>query len=154
MALNFSSNQVLFGCNPTEGIVALELEDDQHIRLYRRVQGQLLSELQEFRPVIWLQGSELLRNFNGEVEVAELSGELVYRTLAVFKSWKDCLSAKKYLSKVSAGRASGASSGYLFLNDPIHQHLLVTGQTCFLGMTPSDVNRLQIDIETYCSPGI
>ena len=153
MALNFSSNQVLFGCNPTEGIVALELEDDRHIRLYRRVQGQLLSELQEFRPVIWLQGSELLRNFKGEVEVAELGGELVYRALAVFRSWKDCLSAKKYLSKVTEGRASGTSSGYLFLNDPIHQHLLVTGQTCFRGMTPGDVKRLQIDIETYCSSG-
>ena len=153
MALNFSSNQVLFGCNPTEGIVALELEDDRHVRLYRRVQGQLLSELQEFRPVIWLQGSELLGNFKGEVEVAELGGELVYRALAVFKSWKDCLSAKKYLSKVTGSRPSGTSSGFLFLNDPIHQHLLVTGQTCFLGMTPSDVNRMQIDIETYCSPG-
>ena len=48
---------------------------------------------------------------------------------------------------------SDKSAGYLFLNDPIQQHLLVTGQTCFRGMTPSDVNRLQIDIETYCSPG-
>ena len=153
MEFNFSNNQVLFGCNPTEGIVALELEDDRHVRLYRRVQGQLLSELQEFHPIIWLQGSELLRNFKGEVEVAELGGELVYRALAAFKSWKDCLSAKKYLSKMTEGRASGTSAGYLFLNDPIHQHLLVTGQTCFLGMTPSDVNRLQIDIETYCSPG-
>jgi hypothetical protein len=46
VALNFSGNQVLFGCNPTEGIVALELDDDRHIRLYRRVQGKLLSELQ------------------------------------------------------------------------------------------------------------
>jgi DNA polymerase, archaea type len=153
VALNFSSNQVLFGSNPTEGIVSLELEDDRHVRLYRRVQGQLLSELQEFHPIIWLQRSELLRNFKGEVEVAELGGELVYRALAVFKSWKDCLSAKKYLSKVTGVRPSGTSAGYLFLNDPIHQHLLVTGQTCFLGMTPSDVNRLQIDIETYCSPG-
>ena len=103
MELNFSSNQVLFGWNPTEGIVALELEDDRHIRLYRRVQGQLLSELQEFRPVIWLQESDVLRNFKGEVEIAELGGELVYRALAVFKSWKDCLSAKKYLSKVTGG---------------------------------------------------
>jgi len=153
VALDFSSNQVLFGCNSTEGIVALELEDDRHVRLYRRVQGQLVSELQEFRPVIWLQGSELLGNFKGEVEVAELGGELVYRALAVFKSWKDCLSAKKYLSKVTGSRPSGTSSGFLFLNDPIHQHLLVTGQTCFLEMTPSDVNRMQIDIETYCSPG-
>jgi DNA polymerase elongation subunit (family B) len=153
VALNFSGNQVLFGCNPTEGIVALELDDDRHIRLYRRVQGKLLSELQEFRPIIWLHGSELLSSFKGDVEIADLGGELVYRALASFESWKDCLSAKKYLSKVTAGRPSGAPSGYLFLNDPIHQHLLVTGQTCFRGMAPSDVNRLQIDIETYCSPG-
>ena len=153
MTLNFSDNHVLFGWNPTEGIVSLELEDDRHVRLYRRVRGQLVSELQEFRPVIWLQGSELLGNFKGDVEVAELGGELVYRALAVFKSWKDCLSAKKYLSKVTGSRPSGTSSGFLFLNDPIHQHLLVTGQTCFLEMTPSDVNRMQIDIETYCSPG-
>ena len=150
--LNFSDNQVLFGWNPTEGIVSLELEDDRHIRLYRKAHGTLLSELQEFRSVIWLQDAELLRNFKGEVEVATLGGELAYRALAIFKSWKDCLSAKKYLSK--AGRMpSDKSAGYLFLNDPVHQHLLVTGQTSFRGMTPSDVNRMQIDIETYSSPG-
>ena len=57
MEFNFSNNQVLFGWNPTEGIVSLELDDDRHIRLYRRLQGQLLSELQDFRPVIWLQDS-------------------------------------------------------------------------------------------------
>jgi len=153
VALNFSGNQVLFGWNPTEGIVALELEDDRHIRLYRRVQGQLLSELQEFRPIIWLQEFDLLRNFKGDVEIAELGGELVYRALAVFKSWKDCLSAKKYLSKATGRMPSDRSAGYLFLNDPIHQHLLVTGQTCFRGMTPGDLNHVQIDIETYCSAG-
>ncbi|MCI0420605.1 MAG: DNA polymerase II, partial [Acidobacteria bacterium] len=151
--LSFSSNQVLYGSNPTQGIVALELEDDSHIRLYRREQGKLLSELQEFRPVLWLQDPDLLRNFKGEVEIAELCGDLFYRVLAVFKSWKECLSAKKYLSKVTGRMPSDRSAPYLFLNDPIHQHLLVTGQTCFRGMAPSDLNRLQIDIETYCSAG-
>jgi DNA polymerase, archaea type len=153
VALNFSSNQVLFGWNPTEGIVALELEHDRFIRLYRRVQGQLLSEVQEFRPIIWLQESDQLRNFKGEVEIAKLGGELVYRSLAIFKSWKDCLSAKKYLSQATGRMHSDKSAGYLFLNDPIQQHLLVTGQTCFRGMTPSDLKRLQLDIETYCGPG-
>ena len=153
MALNFSVNQVLFGWNPTEGIVSLELDDDRHIRLYRRLQGQLRSELQEFHPVIWLRESTALRNFKGEVEISELGGELVYRALAVFKSWKDCLSAKKYLSKTTANLPSGKGPGFLFLNDPIQQHLLATGQTCFRGMAPSEVTRLQLDIETYCSPG-
>jgi len=153
VALNFSGNQILFGWNPKEGIVSLELEDDRQIRVYRRVQGQLLSELQEFRPIIWLQGSDQLRNFKGEVEITKLGGELFYRALAVFRSWKDCLSAKKYLSKAAQAMRQEKSAGYLFLNDPIQQHLLATGQTSFRGMTTNDLRRLQIDIETYCSPG-
>ena len=153
MALNFADNQVLFGWNPTGSIVALELEDDRHIRVFRRVEGKLLSELQEFRPVIWLDHSDALHNFRGEFEVVELSGELVYRALAVFKSWKDCLSAKKYLSKANGKMPSEKSSSYLFLSDPIHQHLVITGQTCLRGMALHDLSRMQIDIETYNSPG-
>src|SRR5262245_49508492 len=153
MALNFADNQVRFGWNPTAGIVALELEDDKHIRVFRRVEGKLLSELQEFRPLIWLDRPDALHSFRGEFEVVELGGELVYRALAVFKSWKDCLSAKKYLSKASGKMPSEKSSSYLFLNDPIHQHLLVTGQTCLRGMVLNDLSRMQIDIETYNSPG-
>src|SRR5262245_10569450 len=122
--LTFSGNQVLFGWNPIEAVVAVELEGTRFIRVYRRLQRQLVSEVQDFRSVIWLQGPELLRGFRGEVEVVELGGELVYRALAVFRSWNDCLGAKKYLSKATGGRPSDSSGRYLFLNDPIHQHLL------------------------------
>src|SRR5262245_6291073 len=151
--LTFSGNQVLFGWNPTEAIVALELEGNRLIRVYRRVQRQLVSEVQDFRPVIWLEGPELLRGFRGEVEIVELGGELVYRSLAVFRSWNDCLAAKKYLSKAAGGRPSDSSGRHLFLNDPIHQHLLAIGQTSFKGMALTDLNRMQIVIETYCSSG-
>lgn len=153
LTLNTTDNPVLFGWEPTEGIVALELEDDRHIRLYRRVRGKLISELQEFRPMIWLQQPDSLESFRGNVEITVLSGELCYRALAVFQSWKDCLAAKKYLSKATGKAPAEGSAGYLFLADPIHQHLLATGQTSFRGMKPGDIGRLQIDIETYCSPG-
>jgi len=99
LTLNTTDNPVLFGWEPTEGIVALELEDDRHIRLYRRVRGKLISELQEFRPMIWLQQPDSLESFRGNVEITVLSGELCYRALAVFQSWKDCLAAKNISPK-------------------------------------------------------
>ena len=131
----------------------LELDDDRHIRLYRRLQGQLLSELQEFHPVIWLQDSAVLRNFKGDVEITELGGELVFgRWLFSNPGRIACLPRSTFRRQPGTClRARGR--GFLFLNDPIQQHLLVTGQTSFKGMALTDLNRLQIDIETYCSSG-
>lgn len=151
-SLTFSQNHILFGWNHTPGIISLELEGDTHVRIYRKKSGQLVSELQEFRPVLWLKSGDSLRNFRAEFELTELAGNLSYQTLAAFHSWKDINGAKKYLSK-STGKAPAEKSAYLFLNDPIHLHLLATGQTCFRGLAFGDLNRLQIDIETYCARG-
>jgi DNA polymerase, archaea type len=152
MALSFTENQLLFGWNGTPGIVSLELEGDQHIRIYRRIGGNLTSELQDFGPVLWLGNANLLKDFRGEVEILPLSGTLTYRALAIFKSWRDINAAKKYLTK--AGRESADKAApFFFLNDPIHQHLLTTGQTSFRELDFADLNRLQLDIETYSPPG-
>src|SRR5437879_12443260 len=99
MNLSFAQNQLLFGWNETEGIVALELENDWQIRLYRRVNETLVSEVQPFHPVLWLQEADLLKDFKGEVEMVPLSGTLTYRVLAVFNSWKEITAAKQYRAK-------------------------------------------------------
>ncbi len=149
----FSQSHILFGWNETPGILSLELEGDNYVRIYRRESGQLVSELQQFHPMLWIQSRDQLRNFKADFELTELSGTLSYRALATFHSWKDINAAKKYLSKSTGKTPSGNSAPYLFLNDPIHQHLLATGQTCFRGMTFGDLKRLQVDIETYCASG-
>jgi DNA polymerase elongation subunit (family B) len=151
--LTFSQNQTLFGWNDTSGIVSLELEGEHHVRVYRREGGRVVSELQEFRPLLWVQSGDVLRDFKAEFELRELRGHLFFRALAVFHSWNDVNAAKKYLSKSTGKQPSDKSAPYLFLNDPIHQHLLATGQTSFRSMTFRELNRLQIDIETYCSSG-
>jgi len=149
----FTQNQLLFGSSGTEGILAAELEDEQHIRLYRRVDGKVVSELQPFHPVLWLENAELLKDFKGDAEIVPLAGTLAYRFLAVFNSWKDINAAKKYLTKAAVRTPSDKASSYLFFNDPIHQYLLTSGQTSFRELTFADLNRLQLDIETYSAPG-
>jgi len=152
MNLSFAENQLLFGCRRIAGIVSLELEDDEHVRLYRKIDGLISSEVQDFRPVLWLESIDLLKDFRGQVEILPLSGTLTYRALAIFKSWKDIHVAKKWL-KAATRTSSEKAASYLFLNDPVHQHLLTTGQTSFRDLTFRDLNRLQLDIETYSAPG-
>jgi DNA polymerase I len=149
----FSKNQTLFGWGELEGIVALELEGDEAIRIYRKQGGKVESELQEFRPFLWIENPDLLQDFNERFELTPLSGSLRYQTLAIFSSWKEVSSARKFLNRVTGFSPSDRLAPYSFLNDPIHQHLLISGQTCFKGMKLSDLNRMQLDIETYCASG-
>jgi DNA polymerase, archaea type len=149
----FTQNQLLFGSSETTGILAAELERDQYVRLYRRVDGRVVSDLQPFHPVLWLESADLLQDFKGGADIVSLAGSLTYRFLAVFNSWKDINDAKKYLTKATQRGPSDKSAPYLFFNDPIHQFLLTSGQTSFRALTFADLSRLQLDIETYSAPG-
>jgi len=149
----FSQNQTLFGWGETEGIIALELEGDGAVRIYRKLDGKVQSELQEFRPFLWLENPDLLQDFKGKFQLAPLSGSLRYRTLAVFSSWKEVNAARKFLNKEAGFAPSERWAPYSFISDPIHQHLLMSGQTCFKGLKLSDLSRMQLDIETYCAAG-
>ena len=40
----------------------------------------------------------------------------------------------------------------LIIWNPVDQYLLETGRTCFKGMQFGDLRRMQLDIETDCSP--
>jgi len=52
------------------------------------------------------------------------------------------------------GKAPNAPDApYLVLTDPVEQHLMLSGTTFFIGMDFSELRRLQLDIETYISPG-
>ena len=149
----FTQNQLLFGSSGTTGILAAELEGDQQVRLYRKVGGKVVSDLQPFHPVLWLENAELLKDFKGDLEIVPLAGSLTYRFLAVFNSWRDINAAKKYLTKATRQTPSDKGAAYLFFNDPIHQYLLTSGQTSFRELTFADLNRLQLDIETYSQAG-
>ena len=60
---------------------------------------------------------------------------------------------RKTISKKAGVSVGHPDSPVFFVNDPIQQHLMVTGQTFFKGLTFEELRRMQLDIETFCPEG-
>jgi DNA polymerase elongation subunit (family B) len=148
----FDENKVLFGWDVTRGIVAAELAG-RFIRLFIREDRGVRFHDDPFHPFILLEHPALLQDFPGEVLIKPLEGEGDYRFMAVFGDWRDCVKARDILAKKSGKTPSSPEAPYLFISDPVHQHLLLTGKTLFKGLDFHKLNRMAIDIETYCQEG-
>jgi DNA polymerase elongation subunit (family B) len=145
-------NHLLFGSDRTNGIVAAELAG-RFIRLFIRDGHTVKFRDDPFHPFILMETPELLAGFAGEFTVRNLKGEGEYRFLASFSDWHACLAARDHLAKRSGKGTSAPDAPYLYLSDPVHQHLLITGKTLFKGTDFSSLRRLALDIETYCADG-
>ncbi|HEU0265130.1 MAG TPA: DNA polymerase domain-containing protein [Geobacterales bacterium] len=150
--LTFNSNPLLFGVDPTPGIVAAELSG-RFIRLFIRNGHSVTFSDDPFHPFILLESERLLHGFPHPVHTWPLDGEAPLRFMATFDSWQHTLAARDFLAKRSSKGASAADAPYLFLNDPIHQHLLRTGKTFGKGIPFTSLHRLALDIETASQPG-
>jgi DNA polymerase, archaea type len=150
--LSFEQNEVLYGADPATGIVAAELAG-RFIRLFiRDAQGVRFRDA-PFHPFILLRSPELLAGCPSPAEVRALSGDAEFSFLALFRDWHACLAARDFLVKSTGATPSAAAAPYLFLSDPIHQHLLLSGTTLFKGMEFAGLRRLALDIETFCAEG-
>jgi DNA polymerase I len=149
----FQRNEVLFGHDGTPGLIALEIEGMDKIRIFRRQDGETESETVPFRPFILLAGDEPLKDWKGEAEVQKLGGQGAFNTLALFANLNQLEQAKFHVQKKTGKASSASDAPYWHLSDPLQQFLLLSGKTHFLGMTFRDLKRLQLDIETYCQPG-
>jgi len=146
------SDEVLFGADPAPGIVAAELAG-RFIRLFIRTERGVLFHDDPFHPFILLESEELLEGF-GQVDTLKLlPGPGEFRFMASFRDWKECMAARDFLSRKSGRTPSALDAPYLFINDPVHQHLLSTGKTLFKGLEFPALRRLALDIETYCREG-
>jgi DNA polymerase, archaea type len=152
-ALRFHENALLFGHDQTLGLVAFELDGSDRIRLYQRRDGRLVSDSEAFSPFLLLADPDLLKTWKGEAEVAPLDGPGTYRWLARFPSWDLALKAKDHCQKASGKGSTAPDAPYRFLNDAVHQFLLLTGKTSFLGLGFSDLRRMAVDIEVFTAEG-
>ncbi|HET6371304.1 MAG TPA: DNA polymerase II, partial [Nitrospiria bacterium] len=123
------------------------------MELFFREGERLRRENQPFRPFLLVQDPSLLSGFKGEAETHPLSGEGELRHLVFAPDWKGLTAIVKILVKNSGKSAGDPSAPYYFPSDPVHQHLLLTGQTLFKEMLFDDLVRMQVDIETAVSEG-
>lgn len=151
---SFYTNDILFGHDKTENIVACEISKDKNIELFFRNKDGVSSQVQPFKPFLFMSDLKYLEKWNGcEIEHKPLKGDEYYKYLVFTDNWDDLDELRKFLNNETGFSSGSFLSPFYFLNDPVAQHLILTGQTFFKGMEFSDVLRLQLDIETYCKEG-
>ena len=146
-------NEILFGSDPTEGIVAVEPAGESSMRLFLRSEHGLEIQDEPFAPFILAEEEKLLDGFKIPHRLERLSGSNPFQVLVLLERWGDCLKARDHLRKASGEPPSSSNAPYLFLSDPVHQYLLLTGKTLFKGLAYNDIHRMALDIETACAPG-
>ena len=149
----FQNNQILFGHDPTPGLIACEAEGADKVTLYFRTGGEIRKERAPFEPLMILKGDDGLKGWKGEAKIEKLEGSSAFNRLALFPDLKQLDDAKSYLQKTSGKTSSAADAPYWYFSDPLHQFLLLSGKTQFKGMVFGDLKRMQVDIETYCQAG-
>jgi len=152
-APELEQSEVLFGANPRKGIVAVEPVGERAMRLFIREGTAVRTKDEPFTSFMLLGDDSLMKGFKKPYRTEKLSSKNEYKFLILFESWEDCRKARTFLQNKTGESASSTQAPYLFLSDPVHQHLLLTGKTLFKGLAFKDVHRLAIDIETGCAPG-
>lgn len=150
---SMDQNELLFGADSAEGLVAVEPVGQSAMRLFFREDRALRTVEEPFTPFLLIEDQNLMKGFDLPFQIEPLSGSGAFGFLALFSSWGDCQKAKAHLQQTSGESSSSHAAPYLFLSDPVHQFLLLTGKTLFKGLHFGDLHRLAMDIETACTPG-
>jgi DNA polymerase, archaea type len=139
----FEDNELLFGADKTERIVAIELGDTGTVRVYRREKGGSTAlDVEAFHPFVWADGdvADL-----GMENAEKLSGDLKYNWLVTVDSWKELIALRNGLKR--AGRT------YFAFSDPVQHYLTATGRTLFKGMALDELKRLQLEVISLSGEG-
>ncbi len=129
-----SAQEILFGSDPTEGIVAVE-PGPQTMRVYRREGDRVTWEDRPFRR--WMLCTE--QHPLPDAIWTELDGE-GFRFLAEFPD-RDSFETARYWIR-------DAHASHILLPTAAKQYLTRSGQTLFKGMAFHGIHRMQLDIET------
>ena len=139
----FDENELLFGADKTERIVAIEMGDTGTVRLYRREKdGSTVVDVEPFHPFVWAAGdiADL-----GMENAEKLGGDLRYNGLVTVDSWKELIALRNGLK--NAGRS------FFAFSDPVQHYLTATGRTLFKGMALEELKRLQLEVLSLSGEG-
>src|SRR2546429_1675838 len=131
----FEENSLLFGSDPTQRIVAIELGDTGTVKFYRREpDGSTITDIEPFHPFVWCDSDVSDLNIDAE----KLAGDLRYGWRISVNSWKELIALRNGLK--SAGRS------FFALSDPVQHYLTHTGRTLFKGLAFEELRRLQLEV--------
>ncbi|HZE56223.1 MAG TPA: DNA polymerase domain-containing protein [Chthoniobacterales bacterium] len=131
----FEENTLLFGSDPTERIVAIELGETGTVKVYRREKdGSVSVDIEPFHPFVWCDSDVTDLNIDAE----KLAGDLRYGWRISVNSWKELIALRNGLK--NAGRS------FFALSDPVQHYLTHTGRTLFKGFAFEELRRLQLEV--------
>ncbi|MDP9004562.1 MAG: DNA polymerase II, partial [Verrucomicrobiota bacterium] len=134
----FEENTLLFGSDPTQRIVAIELGDTGTVKVYRREKdGSTVTDIEPFHPFVWCDSDVTDLNLDAE----KLAGDLRYGWRISVNSWKELIALRNGLK--SAGRS------FFALSDPVQHYLTHTGRTLFKGLAIEELRRLQLEVLSF-----
>ena len=133
--MEFEKNTMLFGVDPTPGIVAIELGETGTVKVYRRESdGSTVADVEPFHPFVWADADVV----DLGIESEKLRGDLKFGWLVTVDSWKELIALRNGLKR--AGRS------FFALTDPVQHYLTATGRTLFKDLAFSDLKRMQLDV--------
>ncbi len=130
----------LWGWDPTPGIVSVWADGSGRARVWRRVNGTLVSEDTQYRP--WALVDDIAGFIGTTVTWFELEGPGALR----FHVSAD--SGRALSTAVSEAYGRVPDKRRVLLLPPEEQYLVASGRTYFGGLTFDELQRLQFDIET------
>ena len=138
----------LHGWDATPGIVGIRADSGGEVCVWRRVDGQLSSECDQFKPFVYAQHTDHIPA-RSSIEAQRLEGDGFYRYLL---SASNAQTLKNAL--LEGARRSGRTAQSLkdlseyYTVGLCEQYLMQTGRTYFHGLEYKDLTRLQFDLET------
>ena len=133
--MEFEKNTLLFGADPTQRIVAIELGETGTVKVYRRERdGSTIADVEPFHPFVWCDSDVV----DLGIESEKLRNDLKYGWLVTVDSWKELIALRNGLK--NAGR------DFFAFTDPVQHYLTATGRTLFKDLPFEELKRMQIEV--------
>lgn len=149
----FYGNRLLFGDLADAGVVAVEIASSSEVEVFKRRDGAIVRERRPLKLFVLIADRALMNGFRGAHEVVDLAGDFRFRHAVIFDNADTLEAARRHLRETSGKSGGAPDAPWFVLSDPVEQYLMLSGTTFFMGLQFGDLRRMQLDIETYISPG-
>src|SRR5438105_1621111 len=140
--MEFEKNTLLFGADPTPGIVAIERGETGTVKVYRReADGSTVADVEPFHPFVWCDSDVV----DLGIESENLQSNLKYGWLITVDSWKELIALRNGLKQ--AGR------DFFAFSDPVQHYLTATGRTLFKDLPFEQLKRMQLEVLSVVTLG-